>query len=172
MSELGDNRSRQPGHWPRWFSRGDASAPAMPLGGCAAEPARQPNDNTEGFALGTCWHRTSVASGLLLVCPGLGSSTGGCPTRQAGAPEFGCFFPSSVAAKFLGAQRSRSDCGAERAEPPVAPGKARRAGGSWMPLPTQLCFARQPQRAAERPGEDPALSFGSKRASEEPLKQP
>lgn len=137
MSELGDNRSRQPGRWPRWFSRGDASAPAMPLGGHAAEPVRQSNDNAEGFALGICWHRTSIASGLLVVYPGLGSSTGGLATRQAGAPEFGCFFSSYVAAKFLGAQRSRSDCGAERAESPLAPGRARRAGGSCMPLRAQ-----------------------------------
>lgn len=145
----------------------------MPLGGHATEPVKQPNDNAEGFARGTCWHRTSIASGLLLVCPGLGSNTGGCPTRQAGAPEFRCFFPSSVAAKFLGAQRSRRDCGAETAEPPVAPGKARRvAAAGCLCQPSSVLQGSPRERAAERPGEDPALSFGSKRASEEPLKQP
>lgn len=127
--------------------------------------------------------RLPLASDWRARCKG--SSSEGCPAWRAGAPELRCPFPCSFAAGFLGAKRSGSDCLAERAELAAAPGKGPReaaAGrrlcgpGSVSPGSRSQAGEAAPWREQwsrpEQPGKESALNFGSKRASEGPLKQP
>lgn len=154
----------------RLFSRGGGHWAAM-------RESERGSPMTAPRAIEDLTPRSRISSGLGFGVPGAKApAQKTAPRGERGLRSSGALFLAPLQPNSWVPRESRtSRCSWEGSE----------VGSSWTPpLRARLCFSRQRSRASEaasrreqrsrpeRPGKESALSFGSKRASEGPLKQP